>query len=152
MIQVHEFLDGVVHVIHPVSAGVARVPEGISGVVIEAHLQPGLADRLQQVARQIPVGTHLHGVAVGEFGRPKRELVAMLGGQHHIAGPRVAEQLRPGAGVELLGFEHRDEVVVGKVRPPVGEVIFDRVLVNVGFAQLFRQVPASGGVRRARPA
>ena len=86
MIEVDEFLDGVVHILHPVAARVPRIPERVGRIVIEAHPQASLTNCFRQIAGQVALGSHLSGVPARVLARPHSELVAVLGGQHDILG------------------------------------------------------------------
>lgn len=80
-----------------------------------AQLRRVLAGRREQLGDDVPPRAELDRVAVADLGVPQREAVVVLGRQDVVLGARVRDQLQPGARVELLRREHRDEVVVDEV-------------------------------------
>jgi hypothetical protein len=73
---------------------------------------------------------HLGRAPVGEGAVVHGEAVVVLGHGNHIAEAGGLEERRPSPGVELLGLEHRDEVLVAELglRTIGGEVVRELLL------------------------
>ena len=81
------------------------------GAVYQAMLCKGSA----QLAQRIPLRTHLGRVPVGKFTFIHLKAVMMLCHGNHIFGSCLFKKLRPFFGVELLRFEHGNEILVAEI-------------------------------------
>ena len=83
------------------------------------------AHGLGQLADDVALRAHLRRAPVGERAVVHREAVVVLGDRHHVPRARLLEQRRPLRGVESLGRERRDEVLVAerRLRPVGGHVV-----------------------------
>ena len=86
------------------------------------------AGGLGEFADDVAVGTHLGCVPGGNVRGVHGEAVAVLGDGDDVTGAGLLEEIHPGVGVEVLGFEHGDEVLVAE--PGLGAVSGDVVLVG----------------------
>ena len=111
----HVLLDVAVSILQP-----ERV-EPLVERVVEPHLEPGIPDRTSEVSQQVAAGPFIHAVpraapsAVGILAGPEREAVVMFGGQHHVAGAGLAEEICPLLGIEQLCLEFGGELPVGEL-------------------------------------
>ena len=72
------------------------------------------ADCSLQFADDIAFGAHLAGAPFSIAGIPHREAVVVFGDGAGEFGARPLEELGPLIGVEALGGEHGDEVLVAE--------------------------------------
>ena len=89
-------------------------------------MQAGGLDGPGQLADDVAPGAHFRRAPVGKAAVVHRESVVVFGHGHDIAGPGRLEQRGPFPGVEFLGLEKRDEVLVAEfgLRPIGLQVVF----------------------------
>jgi hypothetical protein len=73
-------------------------------------------DGLGQLADHVATGPPLERAPLREGVVVHREAVVVLGHRHHVARARGPEERGPAPGVELLGPEHGDEILVAEAR------------------------------------
>jgi hypothetical protein len=78
-------------------------------------MQPLLAHGCGQLAHHVALGAHLRGAPLREVGGIHGETIMMLSDGQHVLRPGLLEQLRPLIGVEFLGLEHGDKVLVAEL-------------------------------------
>src|SRR6202020_1728484 len=82
----------------------------------DAEVEAAGAGGLFEFADDVAVRAHAGGVPGGHVGVVHGEAVAVLGYGDDVFGSGAGEETDPGAGVESLGFELRDEVFVAELR------------------------------------
>ena len=134
-----------------VSGVVALVPdreEEPVGRVMEGgdELHVPRLDGPLQLAHHVALRPHLGRVPVRVPGVPHGEAVVVLG---HGAGkfrPRLGEQIGPLVGIEVLGRELRDEVLVAEVRRQLAEGLLE-VRARPGIRAVVQGERVPGGIR-----
>jgi hypothetical protein len=109
-------------------AGVVPPPPGV--VERGDDPDPPVAQRVGQVAEDVPPGPAIDGVPVGEIGVPHRETVVVDGSQAREVGAGLGTEIRPRLRIEVVAVEVGNElpVAVFRGRP----VRLDVVLVGLG--------------------
>ena len=107
---------GVLGVVYVGVDGAAAVEEEIvlDAVGGGAEAEAFGADSFRQVAPEIAAGAHFCGGPVGEAAVVHGEAVVMFENGDDVLGAGFLEEAGPGGGVEILGFEHGDEIFVAE--------------------------------------
>ena len=82
----------------------------------DAKVQAFGADGLGEGGDDVLLRAHLGRVPMGVVRVIHGESVVMLGDGHDVTGAGILEEFRPRHGVEVLGLEHRDEILVAEFR------------------------------------
>src|SRR5450631_3023250 len=92
-------------------------------------MQPFGSYRFRQFSGGVTLRAHLHHGPVAQAAVVHGETVMMLGHGHHIFRSRFFEKLCPSDSIEVLGLEHRNEILIAELF--LGAVHSDLVLVFV---------------------
>ena len=107
-------------------AAAAVPPPVLGGVGGDAEVEATGAGGGGELADDVAVGAHKGGVPGGHVRGVHGEAVAVLGDGNDVAGTGLLEEVEPGVWVEVLGFEHGDEVFVaeGGLGAVGGDLVF----------------------------
>src|ERR1700733_4894038 len=91
-------------------------------------VKPPRSGRAREIRDHIPVRSHLGSIPVGELGVIHGKAVAMLRHRHNVLCPGTHEEIDPCIGIELLGAEERDEVLIAenRLRTVGGNMMLER--------------------------
>jgi hypothetical protein len=93
----------------------------------DAEVEAAGASGGGEFANDIAMRAHLRGVPCGELRVVHGEAVAVFGDGDDVASSGAGEEIDPLVGVEVLGLEHGDEVLVaeGGLRAVGGDVVLE---------------------------